>query len=106
MIGQFEPSPIFRLTKSQIINATLLDEVQFIEEDYVIPVDDDPTVVLGDADKDSALTVLDATHIQRYLVGLVGEAEIDLTAADFDGDGGVTILDATAIQRHLAELTT
>lgn len=60
--------------------------------------------LLGDADSDSLVTVLDATRIQRYKADLVDTGSIDLTAADYDEDGDVTILDATRIQRSLAEL--
>lgn len=60
--------------------------------------------LLGDADSDSLVTVLDATRIQRYKAELVDVGSIDLTAADYDEDGDVTILDATRIQRSLADL--
>ena len=58
--------------------------------------------LIGDADLSGDVTILDATHIQRYLVALVTEEEIDLTNADADRSGDITILDATAIQRYLA----
>ena len=61
--------------------------------------------LLGDADKDGEVTILDATAIQRRLAEL-DTAAYDETAADADEDGEVTILDATAIQRCLAELPT
>ena len=63
-------------------------------------------VLSGDADRDGAITILDATAIQRYLAGLCTEDQIDTAAAEVDGDGGVTILDATMIQRYLAGLFT
>ena len=59
-------------------------------------------VLLGDADRDQAITILDATCIQRRLAGLNSEDQIDSYAADADLDNDVTILDATTIQRHLA----
>lgn len=62
-------------------------------------------VKLGDADGDDALTILDATAIQRTLAKL-STKKFDKEAADADQDGTVTILDATAIQRHLAKLNT
>ena len=56
----------------------------------------------GDADADAEVTILDATHIQRYLAGLdddpCGIIEI---LGDADMDGELSILDATAIQRYL-----
>lgn len=57
--------------------------------------------LVGDADLDGKLTVLDATLIQMFLVGtktLEGDA---LKAADADLDGGVSILDASLIQMLL-----
>ena len=73
-------------------------------------------VILGDADGDGELTILDATRIQRWLAelcnmdgtGFDGAAlnSEQKTAADADQDEEVTILDATAIQRHLADLST
>ena len=59
--------------------------------------------ILGDADGDGEVTILDATAIQRTLAGLPTESFID-KAADADEDGELTILDATAVQRWLAGL--
>ena len=59
--------------------------------------------IIGDADCDGEITILDATAIQRHLASLETKA-FDELAADADGDGEVTILDATAIQRWLAGL--
>ena len=62
------------------------------------------TVICGDADGDSEVTILDATTIQRYLAALPTES-FDEDAADADGDSEITILDATSIQRYLASLS-
>ena len=57
----------------------------------------------GDADGDAEVTILDATHIQRYLVGLDDDPHgIIEILGDADMDGELSILDATAIQRFLA----
>ena len=58
----------------------------------------------GDADADGAVTILDATRIQRRLAGLIDDSGLDMQAADADLDGSVTILDATRIQRVLVNL--
>ncbi len=68
---------------------------------YTVPV---TPFAFGDADGDGAVTILDATAIQRHLASLTSKVEIVSTAADIDGDGEVTILDATGIQRALAGL--
>ena len=58
-------------------------------------------VLIGDADGDSEVSILDATRIQRYLADLCKRTDIALKNSDADGDGEVTILDATRIQRDL-----
>ena len=59
--------------------------------------------LIGDADGDGQVTIVDATWIQRYLASFTLDF-FDETAADVDGDGEVSILDATWIQRYLAEM--
>ncbi len=72
--------------------------------------------LIGDADGDGNVTILDATRIQRWLAslcdmngGVFTGAQLTATqkkAADADGDNSVTIMDATAIQRFKADLPT
>ena len=62
--------------------------------------------LLGDADGDGQITVMDATRIQRWLASLATDYEINRVNADADRDGNVTILDATRIQRLLANMIT
>lgn len=78
------------------------NDIYSVEPDYIVCATLDR--IIGDADKDGDLTILDATHIQLYKAELIEESEIDLTVSDYDQDGEVTILDATAIQRRLAGL--
>ena len=59
------------------------------------------TVLIGDADLDGELSVMDASLIQMYLVGkktIEGEA---LIAADADVDGEISVMDASLIQMIL-----
>ena len=70
---------------------------------------DEPTpkshgTLLGDVDGEGAVTVLDATLIQRALASLDTLDTVQGYLADVDGDDEVTILDATAIQRFLSDL--
>ena len=58
--------------------------------------------LLGDADGDGAVTILDATAIQRHLADL--PTAFCAAAADVDGEDGVTIIDANYLQRWLAGL--
>lgn len=60
------------------------------------------TGVVGDADADGSVTVLDATRIQRYLADIVSASELDRSSADADRDGKITVMDPTRIQRYLA----
>ncbi len=62
------------------------------------------TLILGDADLDGSVTVLDATRVQRYLADMTTLSDEAKSAADADEDGDVTIMDATAIQRWLADM--
>lgn len=58
--------------------------------------------LLGDADNDGIVTVLDATRVQRYVAGYTMPDDFSESTADSDEDGAITVLDATVIQRHLA----
>ena len=71
----------------------------------VVSPEEQPFHILGDADDDRELTILDATTVQRFLVDLPVNS-ICLLTADADRDGELTILDATAIQRWLVDLPT
>ena len=62
--------------------------------------------ILGDADGDGKVTILDGAYIQRYLADLEIPFEMDAATADTDGDGSVTVADATCIQKWLAALPT
>lgn len=68
------------------------------------PDDTDGAVLLGDVDGDGAVTITDATYIQRMIAGIPIPFELDVRRADTDGDGEVTVLDATDIQRWLSGL--
>ncbi|MBQ0072956.1 MAG: hypothetical protein KBT34_02040 [Prevotella sp.] len=55
------------------------------------------SLLLGDADKDGAVTIADAQLVVRYFLGEVSEDALDTLAADIDGDGKITMEDANAI---------
>lgn len=59
--------------------------------------------IIGDADSDDELSVMDATIIQRTIAS-IPETKFDRIAADADCDSGVTIFDATCIQMQIADL--
>ena len=59
-------------------------------------------ILLGDADRDGFVNIIDVTCIQRYLAGY-DVSNFCYEAADIRGVG-LSILDATAIQRYLVDL--
>lgn len=60
--------------------------------------------ILGDADDDGEVTIIDATCVQKFKAELIKEDEISMTKADIDKDGAVTVIDATCIQKTLASV--
>ena len=60
--------------------------------------------IIGDADGDGEVTVVDVTVIRRHIASIPVNASFNESAADSDGDGKVTLLDATFIQRSLSKL--
>ncbi len=63
------------------------------------------TYVLGDANGDGKVTILDATVIQRFVAGLEYEFEegtIEYAAANVNKDDKISIFDATLIQQYVA----
>ncbi|MBR2714790.1 MAG: dockerin type I repeat-containing protein, partial [Ruminococcus sp.] len=64
------------------------------------------TYILGDANQDGKVDVMDATYIQRYSALMSGsdieDGSIQFAAADVNYDGKVSVMDATIIQRYVA----
>ena len=63
-----------------------------------------PASVIGDADGDGELSILDATEIQRHLAGIIKLDYYAIRRAMVNGEDELSILDATSIQRKLAGL--
>lgn len=57
--------------------------------------------VMGDVNRNGDLDVGDATLILRYIVGLIGDNDLNLDVADYNGDGKITSGDATGILRSI-----
>lgn len=66
----------------------------------------DNNLLIGDADHDDEVSVMDATTIQRWLSNLRSLSVLEEFLGDVDGDNKLTIMDATAIQRKVAQLDT
>lgn len=60
--------------------------------------------MIGDVDGDRAVTIMDATAIQRGLAGLRVSVDAFDPVGDADADGEITIADATLIQRYEAKM--
>lgn len=66
-----------------------------------------PARLRGDVDGDGLVTVMDATYLQKAIVGLPDVPaieQLDLSICDLDGDGLITIKDATIIQKIVVNL--
>ena len=89
-------------------NLTILGYFDSYAEEYAlandIPFEPIVNYALGDVDKDSDVTIYDATIIQKALVGIYYFGKEENYLADVNRDGSVTIDDATAIQKYLADL--
>ena len=62
------------------------------------------TYLYGDADNDNKITIVDATTIQKYLVGLQNFNEVSKHISDVDNSGDIDIRDVTQIQKYVANL--
>ena len=88
---------------SGFYGAGVTNVVYLYKEEGAGPVVPGDGTLIGDADTDGEVSILDATTIQRELVGLYVES-YNAVAANVDFDSEVSILDATAIQRWLVGL--
>ena len=60
--------------------------------------------MLGDANLDGKVNILDATAIQKYLAQLESFSDKQLAVADANRDAKVNILDSTQIWKSLAQI--
>lgn len=63
-----------------------------------------PSGLIGDADGDNDVTVMDATFLQRAVAGV--PSEYSLISADVNGDGEIDLKDALAVRRYKAGMST
>lgn len=89
---------IYCTTKSYALSYALDNDISFVLTDAE-PIT--VTYMIGDADGDEAVSILDVTLIQRRLAD-IPVFVFNETAADVDKDG-LNITDATMIQRYLAD---
>lgn len=82
------------VTKTDKNNETVENTVEFTVLDKLI----------GDADGDGLVTIVDATLVQRTVAQMTCDGKFYEILADVDNDTEINIIDATYIQRYVAEL--
>ena len=60
--------------------------------------------IIGDADGDANITIMDTTTVQKYLAKIITEIDFEYKLCDCDNEGSVNITDATYIQFYLAHI--
>lgn len=60
--------------------------------------------IIGDADGDENITIMDTTTVQKYLAKIITESDFEYKLCDCDNEGSVNITDATYIQFYLAHI--
>ncbi|ATW24906.1 dockerin type I domain-containing protein [Candidatus Formimonas warabiya] len=73
-------------------------------EDLTLAVEGD--VILGDANSDGVVTMVDALYVSRHVSGLLTLTAGQMEAADVTNDGGVTMVDALRISQYVAGVIT
>lgn len=58
----------------------------------------------GDANGDGKINIADATAIQKAIVGIVNQNEIERINSDVNFDSDITVIDATTIQMYIVGL--
>ena len=61
--------------------------------------------VIGDVNRDTYITIYDATQIQKYLSEMIAISEIWEIAADSNKDGQISIKDVTYIQKFISDIS-
>ena len=98
---QCESLVIYAKADSYAIEYAIAHSIDYVITDAPVEV----TYMVGDADGDGAITILDATKIQRLLVSLITDDDGMIALRGDSNGNGLDILDATRIQRYLADFT-
>lgn len=86
----------------KIISLLLLAFILSAFAGVAVSADAVDTYLVGDADGDGSVSVLDATRVQRILAGLVKDEDGSMSMRGNVKGDQLDILDATAIQRFVA----
>lgn len=68
------------------------------------PVDEPEPGLLGDVNSDGVVDLTDAMTLCRYVLGIIGAAELDLSVADMDGSGSINNIDSVLIMRLVLDI--
>ena len=60
--------------------------------------------LLGDVDGNGVVDLIDASLLNRYVLGLVGANDLDLTVADVDASGNIDLIDVICIMRMVLNI--
>lgn len=96
------------------MNAEYIDGCYVFTTDHlsVYALVQDKTILKGDANQDGVVNIIDATYLQKHIVGyknsddsvLIDETNRQLfDTIDMDKDGKLTIVDATDLQMYILE---
>lgn len=75
-------------------------EGEYAEKTLTFVVND---CIIGDADGDGEINIVDATFLQQHLAKMNDYDEMRILTSDTDKDNDITINDVTLIQRYLAK---
>ena len=59
---------------------------------------------IGDVNSDGDISVVDATLVQKYIVGLEKLTDLQKKSAEVNGDGEISVVDATLSQKYIVGL--
>ena len=59
---------------------------------------------IGDVNSDGDISVVDATLVQKYIVGLENLTDLQKKSADVNDDNEISVVDATLIQKYIVGL--
>ncbi|MFZ2686168.1 MAG: dockerin type I repeat-containing protein, partial [Ruminococcus bromii] len=90
---------VITVSKPQCV--TRVYEIYLYKDDVSFDVN---ITVPYDVNMDGVINVVDATLVQKYIVGLEEFDDYTFKIADTNGDGTISVIDATNIQKKIVNL--
>lgn len=94
----------FRKTASVTIKGSYGSYAEEYAKANNIPFNGISAYDVGDVNMDGGINILDATLVQKYVVGIVELSAEQKHLADYNNDGDITVVDATEIQKFIVHL--